>query len=178
MRRKVGSEIAVVAAVITLLAAGALLASSALGATHMISRRGVVITVPERWIVGEEAGEIIAQAWHPSLPNRTIIVRDHFMLGGEPTTVVQSSHAERARRDASFRVLADGDEQFAGTDAYRVDYAYLDDEDGRLPVVVVGRVFALGLDERRVVTVAYEAPAGETDELFGRIPELSVRRVE
>lgn len=180
MTRQRGSELVVVATIALLLAGGALLARSVLGATQTVERRGVVVTVPADWLVGEEAGEIVAQAWHPSRPNRTMIVRDHFALGLEPSSVALARSAGRARRDPSYRVLGDAVTQLEGEEAYRLDYAYLADSSAGAgtPSVVLGRAFYLSYGDRRIVSVAYESDEADADELFSRIPELSVRRSE
>ena len=128
--------------------------------------------IPAGWIQGETTFEVLVRAWDVADPTKRIALSELRVDSRSLSNVAIGRAAQWSRQNKSYRVVSEEEVSISGREFLRVDYAYVVDRAGQLPLVVRGADFYAPRDADRVVLATFEAKGDEFDAFASRFAEL------
>jgi len=122
--------------------------------TRTVTQNGITAQLPAGWLVQNGTGDLRIVARNPQSLNTRY--RVNLLDGDELAAAAAQRNENRARLDASYRVLEETPIVVNGRDGYKVSYAFVNAADEGMPSVIEGvdYYFAEG-DE--IIVVSFEA---------------------
>ncbi len=138
--------------------------------TQSFASQGITAEPPAGWLVQEGAGEFVMLARNPAALDQRYRI---LMLpgGGELTAVAAQRNQNRGRMDDSYTVLEQTPIVADGRDGYKVSYALVNTDTGRLPTIIEGVDYYFSMDNK-IVVVSFEAEQADYAANFAQFQDF------